>query len=96
MNKRYTGRRTNLPLFLTAKEVAALLNVHENTVYLKGDSLPRIVVGKGKGATVRYDRDALFYMARRGLLPDNLKFEGVNPSKLLVLNTQRREEEVHV
>lgn len=82
---RYTGRRTNLPLFLTAKEVAALLNVHENTIYLHGDSLPRIVVGKGKGATVRYDRDALFYMARRGLLPDKLRIGEVRESKVAPL-----------
>lgn len=86
MSNHITGSRKRLPLFLSAREVADLLGVHENTIYANGKHLPRVVIGEGKGALVRYDRDALFYLARRDLLPkiavsllDNIKIVTGHP-----------------
>ena len=56
------NRRANLPLFLTAEQVAELLGIPLRTVYekIRQGKLPISPHGK----PYRIDRDALFRMAR--------------------------------
>ena len=56
------NRRANLPLFLTAEQVAELLDLPLRTIYekIRQGKLPISPHGK----PYRVDRDALFRMAR--------------------------------
>lgn len=60
--KSVVNRRANLPLFLTAEQVAELLDLPLRTIYekIRQGKLPISPHGK----PYRVDRDALFRMAR--------------------------------